>query len=155
MAYYKETPYTVYNSPSSRAQLNQNVIRGPVSEYPRNLYKGSALRPTGVQPDIWTNAMAGGVFVPKDPSVDYFVEQVKGNTHPAHFSRYGYASAGESGYVYGIHPGRYITRASCIPFTSAQPEGMAPAKYYDAEHLDPNNCTSHAYINSKIVRDSI
>jgi hypothetical protein len=121
------------------------VAREKASEFPRNFYKKEPFNISKCQPDrYFCNDY------PIDPKIDYLYDGT--TTHPGHFSRFGYPWF-PNGYGVGNHPGRYNTPPS-MQWMSAQPKGMAPPEFYEGRYDDVNYCSSPAYNNSFITRNS-
>lgn len=143
---HNDTAYVFYNSQKSLDTLNKNVVEGQVvSEFPRALYAAQPFNQSRCQPLQYTCPSG-----PRDPDIDYFYP-TEVQTHPAHQSRFSYPWC-PNGYCIGNHPGRYNTPEAFRWQTSAQPEGMAPKKFYGGRYVDPNYCSSDAYNNSFAIR---
>lgn len=141
--------YAFYDSYGSVNKQNDNAVKlQNVSEYPRNIYAKKSLNPSRCQPLQYTCQDWA-----RDPDIDYFypTEVVQ---HPPHFSRFSYPWC-PNGYCVGNHPGRYNTPAGMRWMTEAQPDGMAPQKFYSGSHVDPNYVSSPAYVDSQIIRNAI
>ena len=142
------TAYTFYESQGSRKGLDTNkVALKDASEYPRALYKAQPFNPTKTQPMQYI-AMTG----PKDKEIDYILFKDR-NTHPDHFARFGYPWC-PNGYCTANHPGRYNTPPGMMWQTNAQPQGMAPQRFYEGQLIDPNYVSSPAYNDAFETRQS-
>jgi hypothetical protein len=141
------TGYHTYNSPWSKAALDKNVVpRSQASEFPRQFYKKEPFNISKCQPDrYFCNDY------PIDKQIDYMFPTDR-VTHPANFSRFGYPWC-PNGYCIGNHPGRYNTPPS-FQWQDAQPTDMALPEQYEGVFTDPNYCSSPAYKESFITRNS-
>jgi len=138
--------YVFYNSYGSVDTQNKNKVPVNVAtEYPRGLYVGESLNPSVCQPNqfICQNRV-------RDPSIDYFFG-TEVTEHPGHFSRFGYPWC-PNGYCIGNHPGRYNTPEAFQWQSSGQPLGMAPERFYEGYHVNPDYTSSPAYNNAFIAR---
>lgn len=133
------TAYAFYESYASLKNQDRNVVKGPeATEYPRHIYQGQPFNPSVCQPLQYLAQNR-----PRDINIDYFVWADR-EDHPPNFSRFAYPWC-PNGYCVGNHPGRYNTPEAFRWQTSAQPEGVAPDRFYKGRFIDPNYVSSDAY----------
>lgn len=150
--------YITFPSPSSVSSIDRN-FKDPknVSQMPKGLYKKEPLVTSKTQPLFYKEA--GALPYPRDTSIDYIMYLSKDSngktieSHPEHFSRFGYPWF-PNGYGTGNFPGRYNTPPSMMWMSNMWPEDMAPKRFYEGKHRDPNYCNSEAYINAKQARSN-
>jgi hypothetical protein len=137
--------YLDYNSPTSRDNLNLNIIRNDPKPFPgRGMYSSrseplyddgfldpvSALR-TPTQKDHLK------FYPPESKKAEDEMRQNGTDNLPDHFSRYGYnASTGtcRNGYCLGNHNGRYIVGEEELGRgIYANPANMAPPSWYEKQ----------------------
>lgn len=151
-----DTAYIFYRSPGSVASQNRNFVDPRVaSEFPRRLYKGEPMGGSHCQPFQFECPT-----LPRDCNIEYsypvanVAAGIPGRSiHPANFSRFSYPWC-PNGYCTGNHPGRYNTPPGMMWQTSAMPPGMAPARFYEGNQIDPNYVLSTAYIDAYRARMS-
>ena len=144
----RRTSYAIYNSPGSVDRLNKNPYREVPSQFPRQIYAREPSNPSHCQP------FQGSCqnFV-RDPEIDYFFPTER-TQHPDHFSRFGYPWC-PNGYCMGNMPGKYNTPPGMLWQTAAQPENMAPERFYSEEQLSPFYVNSDAYMISMAARNAL